>query len=166
MIASRAEKRPVVGDDQTRRPVILQEVFQQNLGAQVEKVRRFVEQQKVRLVQQQGCQLHTRLPAAGKFGDGTFQVGPFQLKLPGDFSALPVGLTAIAHEEFESGLPGQKRIVLTQITQSQAGMANDFAAVEFFLTEKDPEQGAFAGAVAADEPHLNIVNQRGLGAVE
>ncbi len=45
-------------------------------------------------------------------------------------------------------------------------MADDFAAVEFFFTEQNPEQRAFSGAVAADEPHLDIVAQRGLGTVE
>ena len=166
VVAGGAEKRPIVGDDQTRRPVTLQEVFQENLGAQVEEVRRLVEQQEIRLVQQQRRQLHARLPASGELGDGAVQVGPFQLKLPGDFSAFPVGLTAVAHQKLESGLPGKKRIVLPQIAQSQAGMADDFAAVEFFLAEQDPEQRAFAGAVAADEPHLDIVAQGGLGVVE
>src|SRR5437764_4473159 len=41
-------------------PVTLQEVLQQNLGAQVEEIRRLVEQQEIRFVQQQGRQLHAR----------------------------------------------------------------------------------------------------------
>jgi hypothetical protein len=56
--------------------------------------------------------------------------------------------------------------VLTQVTQPQAWMADDFAAVEFFLTEQNPEQRAFAGAVSADEPYLDIVADGGLGIVE
>ncbi len=44
-----------------------QKVLEQNLRAQVEKVRRLVEQQQVGLVQQQGSQLHARLPPAGEF---------------------------------------------------------------------------------------------------
>ena len=166
VVAGGAEKRPIVGDDQTRRPMALQEVFQENLGAQVEEVRRLVEQQEVRLVQQQRRQLHARLPAAGELGDGAFEVGPLQLELPGDFAAFPVGLAAVAHQKFEGGLLGKKGIVLAQIAQAQARMADDFAAVEFFLAEQNPEQRAFAGPVAADEPHLDVVAQRGLGAVE
>ena len=166
VVAGGAEKRPIVGDDQARRPMALQEVLQENLGAQVEKVRRLVEQQEIRLVQQQGRQLHARLPAAGELGDGAFQVGALQLELPGDFAAFPVGLAAVAHQEFEGGLPGKKGIVLTQIAQAQARMADDFAAVEFFLAEQNPEQRAFAGAVAADEPHLDVVAHGGLGIVE
>ena len=92
MAAGGGKKRPIVGDDQTRRAMALQKMFQQNLGAQVEKVRRLVEQQQVRLVQQQGGKFHARLPAAGELGDGAFQVGSLQLEMPGDFSAFPVGL--------------------------------------------------------------------------
>ena len=119
--------------------------------------------QQIRLVQQQGRELHARLPAAGELGDGAFQVGPLQLELPGDFAAFPVGLAAVAHQKFESGLPGKKGIVLAQIAQAQARMADDFAAVEFFLAEQNPEQRALAGPVAADEPDLDIVAQGGFG---
>ncbi len=115
---------------------------------------------------QQCRQLHARLPAAGELGDGAVQVGPLQLELPGDFAAFPVGLAAVAHQEFESGLLGKKGIVLAQIAQAQGWMADDFAAVEFFLAEQDPQQRAFAGAVAADEAHLDVVAQGGLGVVE
>ena len=99
VVASGAKERPVVRDNQARRPMTLQEVFQENLGSQVEKVRRLVEQQEIRLVQQQCRKLHARLPAAGELRDRTFQVGPLQLELPSDFATFPVGLTAIAHEE-------------------------------------------------------------------
>jgi hypothetical protein len=160
------KKRPIVGDDQTRRPMTSKEVFQENLGAQVEEVRRLVEQEEVRLVQQKSSQLEARLPAPGELRDGPVQVGPLQLELPGDFAAFPVGLAAVAHQEAEGGFVGQKRVVLPQITQAQARMADDFAAVEFFLTEQDAEQGAFAGAVATDEAHLDIVAQGGLGTVK
>ena len=104
VVAGGAEKRPIVRDDQARRPMVLQEMLQQDLRAQIEEVRRLVEQQQVRLVQQQGRQLDARLPAAGELGDRAFEVGPLQLELPGDFAALPVGLAAVAHQEFERGL--------------------------------------------------------------
>ena len=97
---------------------------------------------------------------------GPFEVGPLQLELPGDFAAFPVGLAAVAHQEFEGGLAGQKGIVLAQIAQPQVRMADDFAAVEFFLAEQDAEQRAFAGPVAADEADLDVVADGGLGAVE
>ena len=61
-----------------------------------------------------------RLPAAGELGDRAFEVRPLQLELPGDLAALPVGLAAVAHQEFEGGLAGQERIVLAQVAQPQA----------------------------------------------
>ncbi len=45
-------------------------------------------------------------------------------------------------------------------------MADDFAAVEFFLAEENPQQRAFAGPVAADEPDLDVVAESGVGTVE
>jgi hypothetical protein len=56
--------------------------------------------------------------------------------------------------------------MLAQIPQAQTGMADDFSAVEFFLAEQNPEERAFAGAVLADEPHLDIVADGGLSIVE
>ena len=94
-------------------------MLEQNLRAQVEEVRRLVEQQQVRLVQQQGRQLDARLPAAGELGDRAFEIGPLQLELPGHFAALPVGLAAVAHQELEGRLAGQKRIVLPQVAEPQ-----------------------------------------------
>ncbi len=141
-------------------------MLQQNLRAQVEEVRRLVEQQQIRLVQQQGRQLHARLPAAGELGDRPVEIVPLQLELAGHFAALPVGLAAVAHQEFERRFAGQKGIVLAQIAQPQLGMADHLAAVEFFVAEQDAQQGRFAGAVAADEAHLDVVDDRRLGAVE
>src|SRR6185312_16300914 len=75
-VAARGPKKgSIVGDDQTGRAMTLQKVFQENLCSQIEKVRRLVEQQQIRLVQQQRRQLHARLPASRKLRDRTFQVG-------------------------------------------------------------------------------------------
>jgi len=82
MAARGAEKGPVVRHDQARRAVALQKMFQKNLGAQIEKVRRLVEQQKVRLVQQEGRQLHARLPAAGELRDRAVEIGPLSSNCP------------------------------------------------------------------------------------
>ena len=153
-------------DDQTAGPVILQEMFQENLRSQVEEVGRFVEQQEIRFMQQERSQLQARLPAAGELRDRSLQVAPLQFELPGDFSTFPFGLFAVPHQKLESGLLRKERIMLSQIPQSQTGMTNDFSAIEFFLAEQNPEQGTFPGPVAADEPHLDIVADRGLGFVE
>src|SRR5580765_3470313 len=118
--------------------MVLQEVLQQELGAQVEKVRRLVQHQEIRLMQQEGSQLRARLPAAGELGDGS-QIGSLQLKLPGDLATFPVGLPTIAHQEFEGGLLRQEGIMLPQIADAQVGMTDDFAAVELFLIEQNAE---------------------------
>ncbi len=166
MATGGAEKRPVVRHDQTGAAMTLQKVFEQNLRAQVEKVRRFVEQQEIRLVQQQRRQFHARLPAAGELGDGAFEVGALEFKLPRDFSAFPVGLAAVACQELQNGFAGKKRIVLPQIAEAQARMADDFSAVEFFFAEKNAEQCTFSGPITADEPDLDVVAQGGVSIVE
>ena len=142
------------------------EVLQKDLRAQVEKVRRFVEQQQVRLVEQECRELHAGLPTAGELGDGAFEVRPFEFELARDFATLPVGFTAVAHEKLERGFIGQKRIVLTEIAQAQARVANDFAAVEFFFAEENAEQGAFPGAVSANKAHFDVIANGCFGIVE
>ena len=117
-------------------------------------------------MQQQSREFQARLPATGEFRDGALQIRAFQLELPGQFTAFPVGLIAIAHQIFERSFPGKKWIVLTQITQPEAGMADDFAAIEFFLTEQNPEQCAFPCTVSADKPHLDVVVQSGFGTIQ
>jgi hypothetical protein len=64
MSASGPQEGPIVRDDQAGLAVTPQEVFEQNLRAQIEKVGRLVQQQQVRLVQQQGSQFDPRLPAS------------------------------------------------------------------------------------------------------
>ena len=152
------EEGPVVRDDQAGFLVVPQKVFEQNLRAQVEKVRRLVEQQEIGLVQQQGRQLHAGLPAAGELGDRSFEQLAFELEHSGDFAALPVGLLAVAHQKVEHRFAGKKRVVLPQIAEPQLGMADDFATFQFFFTQEDAQERAFAGAVAADESDLYVVD--------
>src|ERR1035441_676350 len=111
-------------------------MFEKNLGAQIEEVRRLIEQEKIRLVQEECRQLDAGLPAAGELGDGAVEVGALEFELPGDFAALPVRFAAVAHQIVEGALAGHEWIVLPQVAQAQAGMANDLAAVEFFLDQE------------------------------
>src|SRR4051812_16838406 len=90
-------------------------MLEQHLRTQVEEVRRLIENQKIGIVQQQRGQLSTRLPAARKLADGAIEHGIWKLKLPSNFAASPIGLTAISHEEIADGFAGLKRIVLAQI---------------------------------------------------
>ena len=63
------QKLAVVRDDQAAGPKLAEKPFQQHLRAQIEKVGRLVENQQVRIVQQQRGQLGARLPAAGELAD-------------------------------------------------------------------------------------------------
>ena len=102
--AGALEERAIVRDDQAAAVEAAQEMLEQHLRAQVEEVRRLVEDQQVRVVQQQGGQLDARLPAAGELAHGPVEHGVGKLKLPGDLAALPVGLAAVAHQEVEDRL--------------------------------------------------------------
>ena len=154
LAARGAQEGPIVRDDQAGLAKLAQKVLEQNLRAQVEKVRRLVEQQQVRLVQQQRRQLDARLPAAGELLDRPFEIGPLELELAGHFAALPVGLAAVAHQKLEHRLAGQERIVLPQVAQPQLRMANDLAAVQLLVAQQHAAERRLAGAVAADEADL------------
>ena len=156
----RIQKCPVVGDDQAGFPVVTQEMLQQNLGAQVEEVRRFVEQQQVWFVQQQCGQFDASLPASRQLAEGTAEVRSFEFELARDLTALPVWLLTIPHQKFQSRLARQKRVVLPQISQFQSRMPDDLAAIELFLVQQNLEQGGFSGAVASDEADFHVFNER------
>jgi hypothetical protein len=61
------QERAVMGDDQARLAEVAEKMLEQNLRAKIKKVGRLVQQQQVRLVQQQSRKLHASLPAAGQF---------------------------------------------------------------------------------------------------
>ena len=166
VVAGGPEEGPVVGDDQARGPVVGEEVFEENLRPQVEEVRRFVEQQQVRLVQQQGGELRPRLPAAGERADGAVQVRPFDFELPGHFAALPFGLAAVAHQVFDRRLARQERVVLAEVAEAEAAAANDLARVEFLFAEEDAQECTFPRPVPAHEADLHVVGNRAIRAVE
>ena len=97
---------------------------------------------------------------------GPFEGRPFQLELPGNLAALPVRLTAVAHQEFQGGLVRQKWIVLAQIGKAQVRMANDLAAVELLFAEQHTQQRALACPVSPNEADIDIVAQGRVCTVE
>ena len=141
LIARRREERSIVRHDQAGGRKCSQEVFEQNLGAQVEEVRRFVEHQQIGFVQQQSGQLDTRLPSSGQLLDGTVEVRSLEFELPGHFAAFPVRLLAVPHEEIERRFSRIEWVMLTQIPDAEVGTPYNFAAVEFFGAEQDTQQG-------------------------
>ena len=88
------------------------------------------------------------------------------LELAGHFAAFPIGLAAVAHQEFMRRFAGEKGIVLAQVSEPQFRMADDLADIEFDIAQQHAKQRAFSGAVSADESDFDIVDQRGFGAVE
>ena len=58
---------------------------------------------------------------------GAIQRGALDLELPCNLPALPVGLAAVALEETENRLAGEKRVVQPQIADAEAAMADDLA---------------------------------------
>ena len=163
VVAGRGQERAIVRDDHAGLRETAQEMLQENLRAQVEEVRRLVEQQQIWLMQKQSRELQASLPAARELGHRPFEVGPFEFELAGDFAAFPVGLVAVAHQEVEPGFARQKGIVLPQIAEPQLRMADYLAPVQLFIAQQDAQQGAFAGAIAAHESQFHVIDDRGFG---
>ena len=72
--ACRAEKRPVVRDDEAGLGVMPQKVFEQNLRSQIEEVGGLVEQEQVGFMEQKGRELDARLPASRELREGAVEV--------------------------------------------------------------------------------------------
>src|SRR5207248_2349440 len=122
-----------------------EEMFEQDLGAQIKEVGRFVEKQQIWLVEQQGRQLQPRLPAAREFGNRAIQVGPLQFELPGYFAAFPLGLAAIPPQVVERGFLGKEWVMLAKIPEAKVRMMNDSPGIEFLLAEDDSQKRTFPG---------------------
>ena len=166
LVASGGKEGPVVGNDQAGFLVAAEEVLEEDLRPQVEEVGRFVEEEEGRLVEEQRGELDAGLPSAGELADRALELRGLELELAGDFAALPVGLGAIAHQKLKRRLAGEKRVVLAEIPEAQPGEADDVAGVELLFAEDDPQEGALAGAVAADEADLAVIGDRGGGVLE
>ena len=157
VVAGPLEKRPIVRDDEAAAAEVAQEFFEQHLCAKVKKVSRFVEDQQVGVVQQQGRQFHTGLPTAGKRTDRLVEHRVGQLKLPSDFAASPLGLAAVASQKAKNCFALFKRIVLPQVAEPQLATPHNLSGVEFFVAEQDPAKRTFASTIAANKADLLIV---------
>jgi hypothetical protein len=117
-------------------------------------------------VKQKGRELDTRLPSARKGLQGCFEISPLNLELASHLTAFPIGLTAVPNQELESVLPRQKRVVLSEISDFQFGMANDFASIQLIVPQNALEQRRFSGAIASDESNLGIARKGAFGGFE
>ncbi len=148
-----------MADDQSRFVEVPQEMFEQNLSPQIQKVRRLVQHQQIRVVKQQGRQFDPSLPAAGQFPDGAFQVCPFQLELAGNFTASPFRLAAVADQEIEGRFTGLEWIMLAEVADSQRGVVNDLAPLQVFVAQQDPQQRRLSSTISPDETDFHVVHQ-------
>ena len=137
VLAGRSQECPIMRHNQTSLIIVLQKMLEEDLCAQVEEVRRFVQQQEIRFMQQQCRQLNASLPATRQLGNRTVEVRPFDFELASNFATFPVRLAAVPFQELLSTLTRQERIVLAEVTQVQIRMPDDFSMVEFLFAQQD-----------------------------
>ena len=152
--------------DQARSREMSQKVFEQNLSTQVQKVRWFVEHQQIRIVQQQRCQLHASLPTAGEPLHRAVQVMPLQFEFGRHFAALPIRLTTVSNQKIHRRFASLKRIMLTQVANTQMRRPHDGATVHFLIPEENSQQRRLTGPIATDESDLHVFVKRDAGIVE
>jgi hypothetical protein len=165
-VACGPEKGPVVRHDQAGLAILAQEVLEEDLRAQVEEIRRLVEQEQCRLVQEEGGELGPRLPSAREGLDRPRERLPLDLEAAGDFAAFPLRLSAVTDEKCERGLAGEEGIVLSKVAEPKPRMTDDLAGIELLFAKNHAQQRALPGAVAADEAGLPVVGDRGRCIVE
>ena len=147
------EKITVVGDDEKGPVIGAQEVLQPFHALDVQMVRRFVEQQKIRAAEQHFCQLKLGLLPAAQDGYRLGHLRVVKAKAhEGGARPRPAGQTALALKAFRQGsLPLDQ---LVQIARFRLKPVIDFLQFPFHLQErgKDGEHlavGAFF-QIAAD----------------
>ncbi len=136
----RIEEGPIVADNQGRFVEISKKMLEQDLGPQVQEVRRLVQHQQVGVVQQQRRQLDSGLPSTRKLFDRPLQIRSLQLKLTCDLSTSPFRLVAVPHQKIERRLSCLKGIVLTQVTDSQRWVVDDFPLFQLLIPKQNPQQ--------------------------
>ncbi len=117
-------------------------------------------------MEQECREFHTRLPTTRKLRERPFEVCSLEFEFARDFAAFPIRLAAVAHQKFEGRLARLKRVMLPQVADLQLGMADNFSAIQFFLTEQHLEQRALSCPVPTDKTNLHIIRNRRFRAVE
>jgi hypothetical protein len=75
-------------------------------------------------------------------------------------------LATISHQKFERSLAWQERVMLTQIADLEARMANDLSRIELFVSQEATQKSGLSGAVSSDKPDLGIARDSTFGIVE
>jgi hypothetical protein len=90
----------------------------------------------------------------------------FDFEFPSHLTALPVRLVAIPHEEFQGRFAGQKRIMLSQISDPKLRVPDDFTGVQLVIAKDALEQGGLSRTVSAYEADFVIPTQSAFSTVE
>ena len=117
-------------------------------------------------MQQQGRQLDASLPTAGQSLHRAVQVMSLEFKLGRHFAALPIRLTTVANQKIHRRFARLKRIMLTQVANTQMRRPHDGATVHFLIPEENSQQRRLTGPIATDESDLHVFVKRDAGAVE
>ena len=147
-----------------------QELFEQLQGFDVEVVGRFIEHQHVGRArkqprQQQPVALATRQGADGRTGARRGKQKIAQVAAHVDAARADLDpLAARADEVFERGVEVERVAHLVEVGHLDPAAAAHLAAVGGELAQNQLEQGGFAGAVGADQPHF-VAAQHGGGKV-
>ena len=148
------EKHTIVGDEQDRSRIAVDERLEPGHRVDVEMVCRFVEHEQPRLVHQRAPEQHAPAPSPGEGVDG--DVG-FQIEAGQDEAhallAAPVFLVRVGafSDDIEHSSRIGQRHVLREPSDAQRRLPPDGAVIRGEVAADDLEQRGFAGAVAADD---------------
>ena len=155
-----------MGNDEVAPPEGQQGILQQDQGAQVEVIARFVEEEEIGVAQEHGGQFDAGLVAPREAADRALEQFVLDLVAGGRLPALPVLGPGRAHEEIEDRLFRAEGIVLLEVPEAERVVARDLPAVRRFLPGDDPAECGLAGPVSPDHPDFLIVGKGGRGPIQ
>jgi hypothetical protein len=117
-------------------------------------------------MQEQSGEFYAGLPTPGEVLHRGFEHLAFDFEFTGDFTALPIRLVAVSHQEFQCSFTREKWVMLTQIPYSKLGVSDDFACVEFIVSENALQESGLASTVSTDEANFVISTEGAFSTVE
>ena len=153
--ADRVDEGAVVRDQEDGAGIRLQIALEPEQGVDVEMVGRLVEQQQVRLAEQEPRQRHAHRPAAAERVHRALEVGhleaePHEDRL-GPRHEPALRLREIGGRAGEHGLLGDRRVLLRQIADRGAALERQRPAVRLLDAQQDLEERRFSRAVGAHQ---------------
>jgi len=109
-------------------------------------------------MKKQRSKFDASLPPAGQFSYGPVKVISLEFKLPSYFTTFPVWLVTVTYEKVECRLLWLKGIVLSEVSEAQSWVMNDFTAVEFLFAQDHLEQGAFSSTIPSYKTDFPVIS--------